>query len=35
MYHVTVDNQIPYYVYGNKQDEPTYRGRATAGWRAT
>jgi hypothetical protein len=26
MYHVTVDNQIPYNVYGNKQDEPTYRG---------
>ena len=30
MYHVTVDNQIPYYVYGNKQDGPSYRGRATA-----
>ena len=26
LYHVTVDNQIPYNVYGNKQDEPTYRG---------
>ena len=26
MYHVTVDNQIPYYVYGNKQDEPSFRG---------
>jgi photosystem II stability/assembly factor-like uncharacterized protein len=26
MYHATVDNQIPYNVYGNKQDEPTYRG---------
>ena len=26
MYHVTVDNQIPYYVYGNKQDGPSYRG---------
>ncbi len=26
MYHVTVDNAIPYNVYGNKQDEPTYRG---------
>ncbi len=26
MYHVTTDNQIPYHVFGNKQDEPTYRG---------
>jgi photosystem II stability/assembly factor-like uncharacterized protein len=26
MYHVTVDNQVPYYVYGNKQDGPSYRG---------
>jgi photosystem II stability/assembly factor-like uncharacterized protein len=26
MYHVTVDNQIPYHVYGNKQDGPSYRG---------
>ncbi len=26
MYHVAVDNQIPYYVYGNKQDGPSYRG---------
>ena len=26
MYHVTADNQIPYYVYGNKQDGPSYRG---------
>ena len=26
MYHVTVDNSIPYNVLGNKQDEPTYRG---------
>ena len=26
MYHVTVDNQIPYYVYGNKQDGQSYRG---------
>src|SRR5262245_33410549 len=26
MYHVTVDNRIPYYVYGNEQDEPSYRG---------
>jgi photosystem II stability/assembly factor-like uncharacterized protein len=26
MYHVTVDDAIPYHVLGNKQDEPTYRG---------
>ena len=35
MYHVTVDNQIPYYVYGNKQDGPAYRGPSNTrspGW---
>jgi photosystem II stability/assembly factor-like uncharacterized protein len=26
MYHVAVDNQIPYYVYGNRQDGPSMRG---------
>jgi photosystem II stability/assembly factor-like uncharacterized protein len=26
IYHVTADNRIPYYVYGNKQDGPSYRG---------
>lgn len=26
IYHVTVDNQIPYFVYGNKQDGTSYRG---------
>src|SRR5712692_8207786 len=26
MYHVTVDDQIPYFVYGNRQDGPSYRG---------
>lgn len=26
LYHVTVDNQIPYNLYGNKQDGPSYRG---------
>src|SRR5262249_56231782 len=26
IYHVTVDNQVPYNVYGNKQDGPSYRG---------
>ncbi len=31
IYHVTVDNQIPYYVYGNKQDGPSYRGPSRTG----
>jgi photosystem II stability/assembly factor-like uncharacterized protein len=26
MYHVTVDNQVPYHVYGNRQDGPSTRG---------
>jgi len=26
IYHVTVDNQVPYFVYGNKQDGTSYRG---------
>jgi photosystem II stability/assembly factor-like uncharacterized protein len=26
IYHVTVDDEIPYNVLGNKQDEPSYRG---------
>jgi photosystem II stability/assembly factor-like uncharacterized protein len=26
MYHVEVDNQIPYYLYGNRQDGPSFRG---------
>lgn len=26
MYHVTVDNQVPYYVMGNRQDGPSTRG---------
>ena len=26
IYHVTVDSRVPYYVYGNKQDGPSYRG---------
>ena len=26
MYHVTVDNQVPYFVFGNKQDGSSYRG---------
>ena len=26
IYHVMVDNQIPYYVYGNRQDGPSFRG---------
>lgn len=31
MYHVYVDNQIPYYVYGGKQDGPAYKGPSTGG----
>jgi len=30
MYHVAVDNQVPYYVYGNMQDDGTMRGAAWA-----
>ncbi len=26
MYHVATDDRIPYYVYGNRQDGPTFRG---------
>ncbi|HLG06350.1 MAG TPA: glycosyl hydrolase, partial [Gemmatimonadales bacterium] len=26
MYHVTVDNRVPYWVYGNRQDGPSTRG---------
>ena len=26
MYHVAVDNQVPYFVYGNRQDGYSYRG---------
>lgn len=26
VYHVSVDNQIPYFVYGNRQDGPSIRG---------
>ncbi|MEO8448715.1 MAG: sialidase [Gemmatimonadota bacterium] len=26
MYHVTVDNRVPYFVYGNRQDGPSSRG---------
>ncbi len=31
IYHVTVDNRIPYYVYGNRQDGPSYRGPSRTG----
>jgi hypothetical protein len=30
MYHVTVDNAIPYNVMGNRQDGPSYRGPSNA-----
>ena len=26
MYHAFTDNNVPYFVYGNRQDEPTFRG---------
>jgi len=29
MYHVAVDNQVPYYVYSNMQDDGTLRGPVT------
>ena len=29
MYHVAVDNQVPYWVYGNRQDNGTMRGPST------
>jgi photosystem II stability/assembly factor-like uncharacterized protein len=35
MYHVAVDNQIPYFVYGNRQDGPSVRGPSNSlalGW---
>lgn len=39
MYHVAVDNQVPYYVYGGRQDGPAYRGPMTgsqfSGWDQT
>ncbi|MGB2908308.1 MAG: sialidase [Candidatus Aminicenantaceae bacterium] len=31
MYHVAVDNQIPYYVYGGRQDGSAYKGPMTGG----
>lgn len=31
MYHVTTDNRVPYYVYGNRQDGPSYRGPSRTG----
>jgi photosystem II stability/assembly factor-like uncharacterized protein len=30
MYHVAVDNQIPYYIYSNMQDDGTMRGPSNA-----
>ena len=35
MYHVAVDNQIPYFVYGTRQDGPSVRGPSNSlavGW---
>ena len=31
MYHVAVDHQIPYYVYGGMQDGPAFKGPSTGG----
>ncbi len=30
MYHVAVDNQVPYWIYSNRQDNGTMRGPSTA-----
>ncbi len=30
MYHVTTDNRVPYFVYGNRQDGPSARGPSNA-----
>jgi hypothetical protein len=30
MYHVAVDNRVPYWMYGNRQDDGTMRGPSTA-----
>ncbi|MFC2118235.1 sialidase [Bacteroidota bacterium] len=35
MYHVAVDNQIPYYVYGGKQDGSGYKGPSNASGRGS
>ena len=29
MYHVAVDNDVPYHIYGNMQDDGTMRGLST------
>src|SRR5438270_7522304 len=31
LYHVTTDNLVPYYIYGNRQDGPSYRGPSRTG----
>ena len=35
MYHVAVDNRVPYYIYSNMQDDGTMRGpeHCRSGWR--
>jgi photosystem II stability/assembly factor-like uncharacterized protein len=35
LYHVTTDNDIPYNVYGNEQDDPSYRGPSNSRTGAT
>ena len=32
IYHVTVDDRIPYWVYGNRQDGPSSRGPSNTRW---
>ena len=32
IYHVTVDDRIPYWVYGNRQDGPSARGPSNTRW---
>src|SRR5207244_3896953 len=35
MYHLAVDNQVPYWIYSNRQDNGTMRGPSTAPEAAT
>ena len=30
MYHVAIDNQVPYWIYSNRQDDGTMRGPSTS-----
>lgn len=35
MYHVTTDNEVPYNLFGNEQDDPSYRGPSNSRTGAT